>query len=266
MAVLKGPSGNHWDVKLCRREDSTFLQDGWQNFVRDHCLGNYEVLVFSYDGDMCFDVQIFDKTGCEKLNGVNTGTHQEPGMTRNENEQSKTPKTLNKPSRKRHGLSKELASISDKIKASPSPKCLGSTRNCQTKACKSVPGLEAAALEDVGLITRGKRYLQVKGNSPTLDQKEKVRKGAMSFTSRRPHFERCLSDSCLSSSYVYIPAGFAHDHFPKRKTKVILKGLKGKAWTVNFIPGRENIFSGGWPAFAYDNQLKAGDSCVFELV
>ncbi|PIA59298.1 hypothetical protein AQUCO_00400296v1 [Aquilegia coerulea] len=64
----------------------------------------------------------------------------------------------------------------------------------------------------------------------------------------------------------YIPAVFTKAHFPKRKTEVILKDRKGKAWTVKFSPGKENYFFGGWPAFVHDNKLKAGDTCIFELV
>ncbi|PIA59297.1 hypothetical protein AQUCO_00400295v1 [Aquilegia coerulea] len=138
MAVLKCPSGSRWDVKLSKRENGTFIQDGWQNFLRDHSLGNYEVLVFRYNGDMCFDVQIFDKTGSEKLNGIYIETHQEPGMTRKENEESKPQKTLVEPSCKSDGQPRELVKISGKRQYRPPPKCVGSTRNYQPRACKIV--------------------------------------------------------------------------------------------------------------------------------
>ncbi|XP_026446934.1 B3 domain-containing transcription factor VRN1-like [Papaver somniferum] len=42
-AILKGPSGSQWHIELCRTEKGTFLQDGWQDFVR------YMKLVFIYE-------------------------------------------------------------------------------------------------------------------------------------------------------------------------------------------------------------------------
>uniref|UniRef100_A0A5B7CC39 TF-B3 domain-containing protein n=1 Tax=Davidia involucrata TaxID=16924 RepID=A0A5B7CC39_DAVIN len=76
-ALLRGPSGGHWHVKLCKNANGMFLRDGWPEFLRDHSLGDSEFLLFRYDGNMCFNVQIFDKSGLERINEPVTGAHQE---------------------------------------------------------------------------------------------------------------------------------------------------------------------------------------------
>ncbi|KAK1296252.1 hypothetical protein QJS10_CPB15g01695 [Acorus calamus] len=65
-ASLQGPSGNIWPVNLITKEGHTFFENGWQEFVRDHSIKCGNVLVFRYDGDSHFKVQVFDSSGCEK--------------------------------------------------------------------------------------------------------------------------------------------------------------------------------------------------------
>ncbi|TYH85440.1 hypothetical protein ES332_D02G266700v1 [Gossypium tomentosum] len=43
----------------------------------DHSLGDNDLLVFRHNGNMCFDVQIFDKTGVERKTGPMTGKHRD---------------------------------------------------------------------------------------------------------------------------------------------------------------------------------------------
>ncbi|KAF5177306.1 B3 domain-containing protein [Thalictrum thalictroides] len=67
IAVLEGPSATYdWHVRFCKKEGGTFLTEGWNDFVRDNALGEYEFLVFRYQGNMCFHVEIYAKSGCKK--------------------------------------------------------------------------------------------------------------------------------------------------------------------------------------------------------
>lgn len=66
-ATLVGPSGGAWQVTLSRWSRSDlYIEDGWQKFVKEHSLQEYDFLLFRYDGDNRFTVQIFDKTACER--------------------------------------------------------------------------------------------------------------------------------------------------------------------------------------------------------
>ncbi|KAL1114363.1 hypothetical protein V6Z11_D02G250200 [Gossypium hirsutum] len=53
------------------------IQHGWDQFYKDHSLGDNDLLVFRPNGNMCFDVQIFDKTGVERKTGPMTGKHRD---------------------------------------------------------------------------------------------------------------------------------------------------------------------------------------------
>ncbi|KAF9608828.1 hypothetical protein IFM89_011866 [Coptis chinensis] len=296
--VLEGPSGNLWDVKLGKTEDGTFFQNGWQDFVRDHSLGDYEFLVFRYDGSMCFNVHIFDKTGCEKLEGfqehaISTGTprklvessHKGPGRSPNElvnlpaKRRGRPPREIVESSCKRPSRPpKKLVNLSGKKRGRPPKQFVASTHQCQSKApqkTQRVMGLEEVALEsnkrEDTVSSSCKRCLQVKGNLLSrgllTEEEANLWKNTMSFTSNVPHFMRCLSISTVRTSHVLkIPTDFAKAHFPKCNTEVALEECGGKACAVNFISGKTNAFCGGWAAFVHGNQLEPGDICLFELV
>lgn len=63
---LIGPSGQTWLVNLIQQNDNLFFNDGWSTFARDHALECGDFLVFRYDGELHFTVQVFDQSACEK--------------------------------------------------------------------------------------------------------------------------------------------------------------------------------------------------------
>eukprot|EP00268_Persea_americana_P026173 TRINITY_DN2556_c0_g1_i1.p1 TRINITY_DN2556_c0_g1~~TRINITY_DN2556_c0_g1_i1.p1 ORF type:complete len:295 (+),score=47.91 TRINITY_DN2556_c0_g1_i1:21-905(+) len=65
-STLKCPNDEVWPVKMKHDAGKLFFDNGWQDFVKDKNLEVGDFLVFRYDGDSGFDVQIFGKSGCEK--------------------------------------------------------------------------------------------------------------------------------------------------------------------------------------------------------
>ncbi|KAK1259853.1 B3 domain-containing protein [Acorus gramineus] len=65
-AVLQGPTGCIWEIKLRKAINDWYIMDGWTDFVRDHSLKESDLLVFKYDGITHFKVKIFDQYACEK--------------------------------------------------------------------------------------------------------------------------------------------------------------------------------------------------------
>lgn len=55
-----------------------YFVEGWPEFVNHHSLGHFEFLVFKYNGEMSFDVRIFDKNGTVKEYRPVGPSHQEP--------------------------------------------------------------------------------------------------------------------------------------------------------------------------------------------
>ncbi|KAG5526535.1 hypothetical protein RHGRI_032719 [Rhododendron griersonianum] len=65
-ATLKGPSDDAWTIVVHEKNNGTYLQDGWQDFMRFHSLGKNEFLLFRYDGNSHFSVRIYDQSGLER--------------------------------------------------------------------------------------------------------------------------------------------------------------------------------------------------------
>lgn len=77
-ATLKGPSDDAWTIVVHEKNNGTYLQDGWQDFMRFHSLGKNEFLLFRYDGNSHFSVRIYDQSGLERQSeSVITGKHRE---------------------------------------------------------------------------------------------------------------------------------------------------------------------------------------------
>ncbi|OMO74169.1 hypothetical protein CCACVL1_16905 [Corchorus capsularis] len=65
-AVLKDHSGDCWNISIIKKRNKTIMKHGWNQFYKDHCIRDKEFLFFRYNGDMSFNVQIFDISGREK--------------------------------------------------------------------------------------------------------------------------------------------------------------------------------------------------------
>ncbi|XP_057965093.1 B3 domain-containing protein Os01g0723500-like isoform X2 [Malania oleifera] len=275
--TLKGPSGSHWHVKLQERENGIFLHDGWPQFIKDHSLGDYELLIFRYEGNMSFNVQIFDKSGWERVSVCTDRNHVESSSSNGKRKRGRPRKYfshLHLPKTHEHnpGQSddpeklKEKGQIQmktgiDKSRAKDVwPKKFKENENIQRKI-KKEEDLSAQEMElhDSHILRRGQ---------PLAEECERVWKMARSFNSRFPCFESFMKAYNTERAFILrIPTSFSKAYLPQQKTRFVLKNSKGKAWEVASNYNKKyHAFSGGWRAFACDNNLNQGDVCVFELV
>ncbi|XP_011621668.1 B3 domain-containing protein Os01g0723500 isoform X2 [Amborella trichopoda] len=65
-AILESPSGKLWLVELKKTEEGAFFQNGWKEFIKGHSVKLGESIVFRYDGNLRFDVQIFGSNGYQR--------------------------------------------------------------------------------------------------------------------------------------------------------------------------------------------------------
>ncbi|XP_027092257.2 B3 domain-containing protein Os01g0723500 isoform X1 [Coffea arabica] len=292
-AFLLGPSGNTWYANLTQQNDDLFLQDGWVAFVRDHSLESGDSLVFRYDGNLHFTVQVFDKSSCEKESTFSCECSQSPSnyncrlMKKRDRENSALLDCIIEgiPKRVRtsqvntqcittiHELNRDLT---DKNECSEeeagyfSERCQepnflnqienGSCtlKNSVTIAVPSVRNSEA---------TTGERT----GKEDLLLSAAEAERVARAFTSSLPCFMKVMKRFNISGSYTLnVPYQFAMAHLPKCKVKIVLHNLKGESWTINSIPTTRvqtsHTFCGGWLGFVRDNNINEGDICIFELV
>jgi hypothetical protein len=64
---LEDSSGQRWKVKVSILNDSFVLQEGWSAFASDHGLELGDFIIFNYIMGSHFEVHIYDKSACERL-------------------------------------------------------------------------------------------------------------------------------------------------------------------------------------------------------
>ncbi|KAF3629909.1 putative nuclear transcription factor Y subunit C-1-like isoform X1 [Capsicum annuum] len=64
---LEDSSGRRWRVRVCKRDGSLAIKQGWPEFSSEHGLKLGEFLVFHYVPGKHFIVQIFGTSACEKI-------------------------------------------------------------------------------------------------------------------------------------------------------------------------------------------------------
>lgn len=69
-ATIRDRSGRCWAVRVDWREDGFHFQNGWQDFVKYHCLKAGDFVVFDYDGGSHFTATIYGSNTCEKGEGL----------------------------------------------------------------------------------------------------------------------------------------------------------------------------------------------------
>ncbi|KAF0931399.1 hypothetical protein E2562_004531 [Oryza meyeriana var. granulata] len=65
-AIIVCPLGKFWRVELEREQPDVLLRDGWLAFLAAHDLSEGNILLFRYEGNMVFTVEVFLQNGCLK--------------------------------------------------------------------------------------------------------------------------------------------------------------------------------------------------------
>ncbi|WCJ30470.1 Transcriptional factor B3 family protein [Euphorbia peplus] len=91
-----------------------------------------------------------------------------------------------------------------------------------------------------------------------------------SSASKYPHFMLQFSPYAANCALLYIPKGFAQANgLNNRCCKIVLLNKQGKVWVavLGFRPhDGQSYVKQNWSAFRCANSIKAGDSCLFELI
>ncbi|XVF63962.1 hypothetical protein PTKIN_Ptkin09bG0128700 [Pterospermum kingtungense] len=273
--LLKGPSRYGWVVELVQENADLFFGEGWADFVRDHCLECGDILVFRYDGDLVFDVKVFDESTCEKEAAFHCKCSQGgcsvfDGIVGQKRDREDGGVSLDQNcdvvlQRSRGSYSESDEDVFDKEHCGH--ELILATKTCQgLTSCDE--NYDATILKTAGkeddLNLHGGGCIQMIGEF----EEKKV---AQSFNSCFPFFVRIMKRFNVSGSYTLnIPYQFAMEHLPKCKTEIVLRNLEGACWTVNSVPTTRvhtsHTFCGGWLGFVRSNEIKVGDVCIFEFV
>ncbi|XP_011030819.1 PREDICTED: B3 domain-containing protein Os01g0723500-like isoform X5 [Populus euphratica] len=302
LVSLLGPSGDVWTAELTQENDDLLFSNGWSEFVRDHFLECGDLLVFRYHGELCFSVQVFDQSACEKEAAFHSkcsqGCSEFCESTGKKREREEEAASLEKDfvcARKkvREGSSEFHSAYIEKNREAHISACdvggcqhngvltteeslpretnqCGNPANCfatppQSKACsekQEVPIWKRFGKDD-------DLKLHDRGHVSIFSEREK--RVAESFISCFPYFVRIMKRFNVSGSYTLnIPYQFSMAHLPNCRTEIILRTIKGASWSVNSVPATRvhtsHTLCGGWMAFVRSNDINVGDVCIFELV
>lgn len=64
-ATLESEAVKNWRVKLAADRDGLLFKNGWKEFFEHHVLRVGDFLLFRYNGNMHFTVQVFGRSCCE---------------------------------------------------------------------------------------------------------------------------------------------------------------------------------------------------------
>lgn len=288
IVTLVGPSGHSWLVDLIHQNDSLFLQSGWAAFVQNHFLEQGDALVFRYDGNLHFTVQVFDQSSCEKqaafsVECTQDTAHVEKLMTRKRERQRThapvedifegVPKKLRESQvRSETWQLDELASATETNEVAAGSLEMGNCWRPSKSVISFAAPLQSVTENNIDTTSQnvgGKQSQQdyAMGMLSTSEAEELAR----SFNSCYPNFTKTMKAFNVKGSYTLnIPYQFSMAHLPNCKVKIVLRNLKGETWTVNSVPTTKvnmaHTLCGGWLAFVRDNYINVGDICVFELV
>ncbi|KAK9053879.1 hypothetical protein SSX86_024954 [Deinandra increscens subsp. villosa] len=267
---LMGPSGSTWHADLARETDGLFILNGWGTFVRDHFLESGDSLVFRYDGNLHFTLQIFDQSSCEKETAFSAECHQDLSIfdqhfgKKREREYAplftNTVDYVPKKPRSATNIGEMQLVLQESINGHYEvADCLNNADFCSSSLKTPVSNVKPISEvcpsdEELGQLS--------------AFEADKI---AQSFTSSFPHFTQVMKRFNISGSYTMnVPYQFATAYLPNCKVKIVLHNLKGESWTVNSIPTTRvqtsHTFCGGWLAFVRGNNINIRDVCIFELV
>ncbi|CAL8176326.1 unnamed protein product [Prunus armeniaca] len=255
---LKDSSDSSWTVTVNKtREGAVYFKNGWEEFIKDNSLGtDNEMLQIFYEGKMHFSVRIFGKNGIERTEELSSSEEEE------EDSEDNTSEDLEADFTKIGSLHNSLAKNTTKRpRGRPRKYPVSSSKPRPSKSCKVESGEELSSSESIELNEIKEE--EEDSEDSTSEDLEGVEPEA--FKSNFPYFKGIIRQTKCQ----FIPTAFSREHFPQGKGfKAILKNAEGGKWTVNCIPNspQSHNFSAGWYKFASANQIRIGDTCIFELL
>lgn len=295
--TLKGPGRDEWSVGLTTRNDTLHFTHGWQQFVKDHCLEENDLLVFKYNNESQFDVLIFGRGSfCEKADAyfVRKCGHTKKRIRDNHPEEVNFPSNIRSghasPEKFVHGesigvpavvpseISSEEAFDAGVEFASPVTAIPMVGTEVQTKQRGGPRGSKARGgranlISDAEPSSAGRNktneILYISSRRPvTEDEKTSALQLAQAACTDHGFYIIMRPTHVYKRFYASIPSKWLAEHLSPHSEDVILRS-GGNEWLAKYSyehGRRTGGLTGGWKQFALDNNLEEFDVCVFELV
>ncbi|KAL3378502.1 hypothetical protein AABB24_004430 [Solanum stoloniferum] len=282
--ILTGPSGNTWLVEVVRTEEEDYVFcNGWEVFVKDHCLEDADMLVFKMDGFSAFDVMIFDASACEKETTFfvkkNRNPCKHPDEVTDEHtteQQSSEDETSNEddddtdeeeniqePTRgrklsrgKQYQFQSPQSSKGKKMK-----KILVAKQDNRKRKCTPMSSRKK------NVEPEEKRPMFSNRRRVPEKEKMKVHQLASRHTSSVPSLLMTMQPTHVYMGQLKLPKEWAQKNMRKKSETITLRiPSSGRTWSASIRCRMEGlVIQSGWDDFAMDNDLEEFDICVFEL-
>ncbi|KAK6938732.1 B3 DNA binding domain [Dillenia turbinata] len=240
---------------------------GWMAFVRANDIKMGDICIFELVGKC--EMRVHVRAGKVSANGLAIGTNA-PHSNINGGASKKTKgvslgrfEFSNKSTLAKTGQDGPFSIVTKKW-AKTSKVSGSSALRSQSKLLKDKPaGQNRMSIQDeMGSHAGGSLSL---ATAPEEDRRIRY------FSSSFPNFITVMRKFNVSRSFTLrIPHKFSMAHLPQCETKITLRNTEGECWSVNSVadvngcPG--HTFCGGWMGFVRGNDIKVGDTCIFELV
>lgn len=277
--ILTGPSGYTWFVEVKRTEEDDYVFcNGWEIFVKDHCLDDADMLVFKMDGFSAFDVMIFDASACEKeetffvKKNKNPCKHPDEVTDEHTSEQQSSEDehsneedddtTDEEPTRRKSSRGKQYQFHSPQpSKGRRMKKILIAKQDNRKRKCTPTSSRKKSVEpEEKRPVFSNRRQVPEK-------EKIKVHQLASRHKSSVPSVLMTMQPTHVYMGQLKLPKDWAQKYMKKKSETITLRNpLSGRTWTAEIRCRMEGlVIQSGWEDFVMDNKLEECDICVFEL-
>ncbi|XVF61909.1 hypothetical protein PTKIN_Ptkin08bG0172600 [Pterospermum kingtungense] len=285
---LEVPSGATWQVHLTKCDETVWLQKGWQEFAKHYSLKFGYFLVFRYEGNGRFHVLVFDKSASE-IEYPCTKTEEEEddddemsvSVSRKCKEKSHLPrprprKKMRTDSPNQPGTDSKIETLSSPFGADDPKSRRIKLRNLEKVQKSHCSTAQLDATKGVGGITAPRsvktEVLSCWQRLTTIEKAHAIQRVSDFKCTGNPVFMVLMQPSFVNNKYrMGIPSNFALKYLTMQKGNLTLCDSSGKTWPAMYyakpeIKKPKAYMTGGWRAFAEENNLVVGDICVFELI
>ncbi|MED6197726.1 hypothetical protein PIB30_059445 [Stylosanthes scabra] len=246
---LKPPDGTEWKVDWTMHDAQVLFQDGWREFVAYYSIKHGHFLMFEYNGNSHFGVQICDMSGLEIEYPFNV------------NQQEKD--NIDEISDKAGQVFDEMPQRQNNRRKSPMSQLDQSNDNQSTSASVGKELDDETVEED-----ESEDDISIKDRKETKMSSNGALEEAEKFTSENPFFIITVTKKFLDQSRPNVPIDFVKRYLTKMQIAKVR--FRKKLWPMKLLPyvtRKKSIrLSTGWNIFAKASKLQAGDVCIFELI
>ncbi|XP_039771862.1 putative B3 domain-containing protein Os04g0347400 [Panicum virgatum] len=247
MAVVFGPLGKVNSIKLEMDESDVFFAGGWAQFLAFHCITASNTLVLRYEDNMVFTVKVFEPDGCQRK-----PKHKDNIMEQNEQE-------IN--------LEERQEALSVPIWKCKSENDLPCSEVHKPKGF--MPSLNEASLLGNSFYEIGQpSWIKKQINTNTLENDLALPIAFCDAIGLHKPSTITLKTT-MTGSWQTLPLTFCNAIGLWEACTITLKTSLSstRSWQVHVLPYKHATNLGtGWKRFCWDNEIKEGDTCTFNIV